>query len=622
MPVHDPNDKKDTRRAIQKVPTEIWLSILHQIIGVNIATDNYSSLFTTVPAALCLVNRQWNQIFTKSLYHQFRTTCHPKHNRTLWNFLRTLVLRPDLARHVRQLTMISTGLFASYAPLTIGELIATNRNLYNENLVRTASRQAGWEVPGFWRPWYSRADNYHSGNGRTDWNLGLEANRMLSQAWDFVRRLEDGSQDPDALERMYHGHYHAPLLALIIAHCTNVKHLYMHTPTTYAFFEDVMSWATHTAKKKERGRPGFLPLQKLESLHLAPALQRYPNDNARIGTPVPTTIDKDRAYHLLPMLKELVVMGAQISFEPGLSEKSTVEKLTLAYTIPADFSLDRILPTFTNLRQLTLKIKSEQHLHGPALHADLWTLFHPLADTLEYLDLHQSHFQFLNPANPFPDNDELEFCPLLHRFTKLKYLSTTPLILYGHQCSHDAPWKLQSHLPPNLISLGLYTENMDWLPDHIEDFENELAGLVVGGAARGLRAIVIDSAHDGQLPMTALRDAADTLGLFFRANGGRYLFFGGVETPFDDVSRPGVPAARALYKLEEKRVAECLPEGMEVHSFKGRLGAEPRRRPAELLLGVGDNVDKFRSWDEFQEGAREMRDFPTVYPAPKRQRQR
>ncbi|KAL2859895.1 uncharacterized protein BJX67DRAFT_386531 [Aspergillus lucknowensis] len=572
------------KAPIEKLPAEMLCYIVQQLVGTDVMADPYSYVYPSVPASLCLVNGRWNQILTPLLYCHYKFTAHPNQMKSLWCFLRTVVTRPELARLVRQLTVITTQPYAFYASESQVEFLKNLRRLYesNESWLTTAYTQAGWVEPTINRPFRaelregagsdSEGDNESIGPDDT---LAALAKLVL---YDFFftasERPDPSPQELARCESFFRRSYHDPLVALLSAHCPDLLRLSTHASFEDPFHDDILCWAAYSAT--DRSCPKALAFQRLENLSILPSIPYR-----GVSLLACTDILLERPYYRLPKLKEFFAMNARVKLgwagPVAVEHNSSIERLTIG-AFPRDrFDYDNFFGMMKNLTHLTISLPRDSTvIHGPSLHDTVWKSLKRFQDQLEYLDIYQGNFHYLPADDAFPNDDALSFCPPLPKFTKLKYLATTPLLLYGHNCHHGKKRRLKQHLPPHLVSLGLYTENNDWLKDHITYIDTELTDLVEIASRNDIQSIVVDSAPGGAFPIETIRDGCARWQVKFRANGGNCLFFGGYETAFMDVSRPDFTTDLCQFRLHAKQAAEIIPRGMKIYGFEGKLNVGRR----------------------------------------------
>ncbi|KAL4806828.1 hypothetical protein BDV18DRAFT_159997 [Aspergillus unguis] len=567
----------------EKLPAEIWFKILVEIVGTDPILDPYSYHYGFVPASLCLVNRRFNRYFTPILYYRFDFDGNMNQCKRLWLFLRTIVARPDLAELVRESTM-TTHRYPETPPFErdMGRTKLGNifKGFYkkNKSTFEQAAKQAGFHTIG--RPdsdasltEYAKELLYDEFGGRFH-KLHGSFDSFYNQFWNEL-----------GPEKTYQG----PLLALILAHLPSLTRLTYNSVDGKPFFW----WIVTRAGKKglsDCARPG-LAFQNLEVLMVAPWYKVDRTDilgqlieNSRFRT---LGLGSDAPYYRLPKLKELVVVPSYV--KDIEQHTNALEKITLT---EIDGRLDKyavLIQGSRNLRHLTLHfgyapgrsgIRSPYPAYTPlGLHQQLWPMLYHLKGQLEYLDLYQDKIDYLPGDDYFPYYESKSWCPCLDEFTKLRQLSITLLLLLaGHRCKHNAPEKMRSHLPPNIETLGLYCEDSTWMADYL-DLGAELEEVVIAGAAgRKLRSIVTD--ESGTIPLGTMQKAALRYSMPLHADGAKYLFYGGKESPFAnefEYYQGRITEPQLLQKLCDKKVAGySIPRGLEVYGIKGQLGSFKR----------------------------------------------
>ncbi|PTU23244.1 hypothetical protein P175DRAFT_0530351 [Aspergillus ochraceoroseus IBT 24754] len=518
------------------LPRETCAQIIQDVVGGRPERD--ADYFGSVPAAACLVNRHWNMIFTPLLYSRYEFKGNWKLVKSPWCFLRTLVLRPDLAAYITHLTLTTNGIVdAEY-----GE----DPEQYYEELFKDN------------HDWYLQA-MYQAGFVSTHFPT-----RALTRAATELLRCELNSN------------YQKPLTALILAHCPNLKRLRYHACDLDPFLDTILAYATGDPRIQHGHRPFALAFQKLESLYLGSRCQL--SSSGRIVPGRSIQIGECRPYQRLPQLKELVLLETKFAenFSSMRHSPNNIQQLTLGFTKhPAQ--LDLMLSLSPKLTQLSLFLLGKHPREGVSFHRELWGMLDKLKDNLEYLDIYQGKFHYTSDTTDFfPDDDDLSFCPKLPQFKKLRQLNITPLLLNGHRCKHAPGKRLSSHLPPNLESLGLYGQDAAWIAHFLPALDRELEGVAVAGAARSLKSIVVDDERGPNglgmcLPYFRMRDAAASHAIRFHSFARGVLLYGGADTPFGMSTYSRLPVGAFALDYALCHVWDVIPHGMEVHNFKGRL---------------------------------------------------
>ncbi|KAL2830315.1 hypothetical protein BDW59DRAFT_158644 [Aspergillus cavernicola] len=590
------------------LPMEILHIINEYVAGGRFNKPNEPGNFSgKLPPHVCLVNRHWSHIFTPVLYTHFMFHGNVNKLKSLWGFLRTVVQRQELAAHVKELTLTTWDIFADFHPDDMREafmLIWENTKLFDmfctpETLKPTRNAATLPEMAYAWfranylnkssetikhgqragiKAWYAKAFyKLHR-----EWMKPLLA-QVLDDRTDSARRTLrtgqlalgiDGGRVP----------YQGPLVALLIAVCPELLRLNCDVwgAGLDPYYERVMRIATgkHPLPAVFRNRH---PLSRLEVLRLAgrqPPVRGLGTNTHRGEVSLSDVIP----YWQLPNLKDLTVLNA--TMYNAIAETkipSTIQSITLR----GEFShlhLPSLFALTPNLRHVSLKIATHDSIvdhtspNGPFRYGWTWRMLYRLKDQLEYLDLHQSPFP--DDLQHIPTTDEngdpvVPYCPPLREFTNLRQLNITPMGLYGHQCDHMEGHKFPNHLPPNLISLGIYTDDHPWTQNYFTMLDTELegaakAGTVVNGGS--LRAIVVDR-DGGLLPTEKLEAVARLNGMFFDFDGQKYLLFAGKKTRWGHMN---TDSDREYWEdlEDEYEPWRVIPRGMEVSGIKGRLRVE------------------------------------------------
>lgn len=187
------------------------------------------------------------------------------------------------------------------------------------------------------------------------------------------------------------------------------------------------------------------------------------------------------------------------------------------------------------------------------IHHDLWSALGPLQKTLAYLDIYQqtspssSSSSSSRAHNTSEEKLDFDFCCPLKRFTNLRTLSITPLLLRGNCSRHKPPLQLLNHLPLDLDSLTIYDSDRDWDWDSIEDFEIQLETIPRHKYTRlsSIVVVVPPLMGDGRLPYRRMERWAKAKGIDFKTGRGFLLPFGGRDSWF----------GRWTYKVLKRRLA-------------------------------------------------------------------
>ncbi|CEN61702.1 hypothetical protein ASPCAL08352 [Aspergillus calidoustus] len=608
--------------TIDSLPNELLNHIVVQLVGCDPRTDPCAYVYRRVPSALCLVSRRWKQVVTPFLYANFHYDGHPTKIESLWLFARTVVTRPALARLVRQLDLTTKGFQHPHGFPDSVAFLRHLRDLYttNQESIKRAYKQVGWDRPYVQNPFFTHCRDALEASGElpdlsSEVTLEAYAKRSLFDHYNLdYNNLDLDESQILAVESTFKQGYLAPLYAIVHAHCPDLVRTHAHLAPTDVFHADIICWSGFGAT--DANRPQAIAFQKLESISIKPAISVDANGRARSAEQIgPCEITLQNCYYRLPKLKELFMMPARVrigSNEPWpISHDSPIQKLTLQIHQDERFDYAIFFSMLKNLRQLSLVLpRRDAYEHGLLLHHKLWKVLSHLQDTLEYLDIYQGDFisrpggpLILNPAAAAADtadtadtaantNAEAQkdptFCAPFAKFDKLKYLATTPLILHGNECPHYHGTKLASHLPPNLISLALYTENNSIERDAIFPLDTEERNLIAEAASLGIRAITLDSDINGPFPIDAFVEEAERHPhLSFQYDEPHRLLFGGDQAPFNDYSRPRfrVEAVRAKRNMTD--IPKIVPRGIEVFGWRGELeyGRKRGRRSMEGMYG-------------------------------------
>ncbi|KAL4968114.1 uncharacterized protein BDV14DRAFT_197344 [Aspergillus stella-maris] len=615
---------------IEDLPDEIWLNILCQMIGTNPDTDPYAYMFDSVPSELCLVNRRWNSFYTPFLYATVSFIYHLKQTKHIWLFLRTIVARPNLAQQVCQLALFNRGpelikdktrprfgiepsltSLHEYGTFAYRKAFLTGlQDLYrdNEDWLETAYQQAGWNESTKTRPWQSVIAVEKSGEPRRYSTLAQEAkNTLLDSFESCITELSEREKSRYAVyltgsEWHYLEEYHKPLMALIVAHCPSVHRLHMNATEDDGFLDDILCWASYGASHP--ACPKALCFQNVDELSIEPTTTSCIN------------IGIDRPYYRLPKLRTFVAGSASVSFgrkrRIPIEYNSCIQNLCLKVNRPG-FDWSNLLGVMTNLRQLSIclgidwarddsnddnaannasdfnneidndaVVDGEEYDTGKTItQSDLWNCLLQFKDQLEYLDIYQEE------SKKTYASEKKWFCPPLREFTKLRHLSITPRLLLGHECEHFPPRKFRNHLPPNILSIFLYTNShlqglqpcgngLDLLYGRVRQCATELEGIAIQGAQNGLRVIGIGAEDTGMVApfiLTKLREATARYGIQFIDNLHPYAFTGGRTAPLARATNRTISLDVLRSSVRGSRMGEVIPWPLKVFHVKGRLGA-------------------------------------------------
>ncbi|RDW64423.1 uncharacterized protein DSM5745_09834 [Aspergillus mulundensis] len=451
--------------TIDDLPDDILHKISIQLIEASPHTP--SAL-----APLCRVNQRWNTLFTPTLYTHFTYSGDPSSIPKLWSFLRTIHRRPDLASLVHSLILTTTHLNEP----TLAQAYHPDWTRFF-NMLRELA-----------------AENYH-------WVLEALAEGGMADLYDDVYAAffpaPSGQQPWDIV---HWGKYIQSLTALVMALCPNVTRLDVHVHPDDKFLKRTLNSAVASRSQMQLLKDidmdadldiafdtddddnevptspdstiSGLPFQNLQTLILSPAFSSVPGNNSNAGTLV---LGDEYPFHLLPNLKDLSIQGpnANIQITPGTQTTMTpIETLTLS-----NLRVQNLLPGLarlalpegstqaltSNLRSLTLTLPDIGAQNNNArLYSPLWAVLNHLRNQLVALDVQQT----VNEHNCTldlelePDSSRwahnLDMCTSLSTFPKLTRLNVSLWILVALNCTHPHPYRLISHLPPNVKELGIY----------------------------------------------------------------------------------------------------------------------------------------------------------------------
>ncbi|KAJ0425216.1 hypothetical protein BJY00DRAFT_308543 [Aspergillus carlsbadensis] len=593
---------------LPKLPLEVLDQINEYLTGGNPHKPYY---FGSVDSALCEVNSLWNRIFTPLLYAQFSYHGNINNVWSLWGFLRTLSERPDLAAQVNELTITTWDIYEPFVSTDMAwdtEFITEFSHLFR---VEAASSQGGLSAyftqAGHIRAAYRERMKAWHANAHYMWNQQWAAPLLRAFAMPQIPDTLPDSILTHADRALYNGQMHqghqGPLAALTIALCPNLRRLNydLWDLGQDSWFSRLVGYATgrNPLPPALANNP---PMQNLEVVRLAARMVKP------IGAPARRGLSEIADLYKLPAIRELTWMNAVMPrlFDPpqpggGSSPNpSTIQRLTINGDLVRGPQIPSLLPWMQNLRQLSLKMTGD-YAHtthdpsdGPIRWSWLWKQLYFLRDQLEFLDLYQRPFpltgteQFVFETRIKGGKDgkggkdakemvEMEgFCPPLAEFSKLVQLNITPLGLYGYDCQHAQGKRLRAHLPPKLISLGLYTDDDGkWVDNYMPNLATELENIAIGGSeveGGTLKAIVIDDPKAGEnITSAKLETAARRLGMFYSGEARTFLFYAGTETIWGGMNDPVVRKIVLKSGGEERKPERVIPKGMVVHDVKGTL---------------------------------------------------
>ncbi|KAL3466404.1 hypothetical protein BJX64DRAFT_14024 [Aspergillus heterothallicus] len=599
-----------------KLPSEICGSIFEFAVGGKIRECGYA--FPLEIKGWRLVNRSWNSYLTPLFYSSFVFHNNPNTIATLWRFLRLVVLDSEKAGYVQQLTFTAMELEVEFNPRNasdvlfdiytnvvdvwfnepiddLSDLDAVRRQLNKTYLTAydTIKPKARSKI----RDLYYRAlfqKNRHWLTGVMD-DIGFDQAGHVGEGMN--QRAERMLFKGDA----YSG-YHCPLVAIILAHCTNVRELNMSVWPSREdrWLDTILGHAT----ERWPGTPLPLksrPLQQLQYLSIAPKPDRSFIDKV---TNTPCVVDNHRPYLRLPNLKEFNALHCEV--DKSIFENTAPTKITALTINGPEFDrvhLAQVLKLTPQIRHLSLSLSGEAtamqtgalrptRLKGPAFYTELWKILLPLKDQLEYLDLHQNHMAYNTYRAWFLARQDISTCAPLAQFPKLRHLNVPILVMAGHnRCPHPSgdttnpnAHFLTAHLPPNIESLGLYTGGSELLATYLQDYESCLADIASSKKSPHIRAIVLDNmtgAKEDKLHDAKLERAASRAGIFYQKQGGLFLLYGGWEAPFARtcVRSRTVTQLKIVQIRRGERPGLVIPFGMKVSGFEGKL-VDGRKRTA------------------------------------------
>ncbi|KAL4787061.1 hypothetical protein BJX76DRAFT_354473 [Aspergillus varians] len=284
------------------LPRELFLQIFYDTIGGK--PDRWMYCYHVLPADLCLVNKQWYRALTPLLYSRFEFTGHGEHAKSLWGFFRTIILRPELAGHIRML-----GFTMAWTPVRPPKTAALYRK--NAKIVRQAIEQAEAEL--------RQAD-------------------------------------------------HRSLVALVLAHAPNLAILQLHVLRDDPWLDAILAHAISRTGSSSGGtdaapRPEAVAFQSLQTLYIASGeTPRFYGRNAHQTRHVsyPARMNAQRAFLRLPNLQELQLIDAQLDEDVLVSaaqaeEESALTQLTIAFRSPVE-NIKPVLRYTSRLTHLSLAL--------------------------------------------------------------------------------------------------------------------------------------------------------------------------------------------------------------------------------------------------------------------------
>ncbi|KAL4881861.1 hypothetical protein BJY04DRAFT_217928 [Aspergillus karnatakaensis] len=583
------------RHHIDALPDELLQLIMIQYLGCDPTKEK--RFYGKIPTKWCLVSRRWCGVFSEYLYSHFTFDGEPQNYKKLWCFLRTVYESPGLAKYVKHVTMVtSNGFQAEHRPgLFDGPRGPDHPHKEDSNKEEWMRSLARLSEANF--PWLRKAMQ-EAGLG----HMVKRAKQML------IDRLNQKNQ-----KRLYVAVkklYTQPLIATILAHCGNIRRLHLHVSPADNFYRTVLYHATTKDHGPRNPAPLRIAFQKLVILTVTPAWFIEPSqeledayDTYRYNS---INIGDDDPYYLLPKLTDFTALGCTVRFDPrtlkhdeeGWTGHSSIRKLTLSWATAHRFQFEALATMLPNLTQLTMALPGETIRHaGPNFYYNIWSILAIWEQTLEHLDIYQPRFMRLQPLpGPIDQNDpeyapeivtdsNRDYCFTLANFIALKHLSVPLIILGAYECEHDThtgpKTKLTDHLPPNLLSLGLYITPTDKV------LEVPPQTIAVRACIRQLKK------HLLKIPEWAATKKPPLKGFYFTGGDkvpwedmftefflreiqknlceNNVAFFGGISTTAGDLDRAGVSWEKLTKNIDKHGAKDFLPVGLEVHGQVGEL---------------------------------------------------
>ncbi|KAL3443242.1 hypothetical protein BJX65DRAFT_209167 [Aspergillus insuetus] len=516
------------------LPREIFLQIIYDAIGGK--PDQWMYCYSILPADFCVLNKSWYHALNPLLYSRFEFNGSAEATKSLWGFFRAIILRPELAGHIRMLGLTSECKPAP-PPKTAG--------LYRKNakLVQRAIAQAG-----------------------------------LGHVGDAEAELRQAD--------------HRALVALILAHTPNLAMLQLHVAREDPWLDTILAHAINHRNRNGSDVPDALAFQSLRTLYLASA--ETPPINARNRyqshhVSYPARMNKQRAFLRLQNLQELQLIDAQLDDDltTNQAEENHLTQLTIAFRSPVE-NLNLVLNYTTKLTHLSLSLSITGRHYNLQMHQDMWNALIPLRNQLLYLDLYSPEMNrdpegYESERTPrselFKAYKDLSFCCPLRRFPRIRQLSITPLLLLGHNCRHEPPLKFVNHLPPNCESFALYGGERLWILSYIEKLAEEMALIPHNNPPFHLNSIVVNApwppTWSGRLPYGAMVGICKEKRIMFNTAGRDFMFYGGENMHFAKVTHNA--AVRSETKKEwlvRRKMADVMPRGLVVDGERGTLDEE------------------------------------------------
>lgn len=459
-----------------QLPAEINHLILEFAVGGSLSDGCFFSL---MPAKWRLISRIWNEYATPFVYNSF--SFHGSRNRIhlLWKFLHAVVTRPDRAAMVRQLELTTIRINEEFSihnnlrfqvlrivrgyvvyPQADRETVRHIRAQYSQGNCRLhpehSERIKSWYYRKLYKDnqtWFDQAMT-DVGFDKGPHDLKAIAGRLLDQ--------DNASDD-----------YHCSLYALLVAYCPNLRWLTIHNhqPMMDPWLGRVLGYAI--GKHADLLCLDHVPMQMVTVLRVAPRLPVM--DRSRLAdvlTAYRCVISEEyHPYHRLPRLKHLV--GCGMIFSPPVGHikdpeqnPSKIESLFLFGTGIRGLRLRGLLRLSPKLRKFALHLPGDYYTTSGRFETNdasfilsLWSMLDSFKDQLEYLDIRYDRLKPRTFNSWFRAGTS--FCCPLAQFPQLRQLSIPIFLIIGHNCQHTGSLALCNHLPPNIVTLGLYTANMN-----------------------------------------------------------------------------------------------------------------------------------------------------------------
>ncbi|KAL2847510.1 hypothetical protein BJY01DRAFT_212459 [Aspergillus pseudoustus] len=515
------------------LPREVFLQIIYDVIGGK--PDQWMYCYGLLPPDLCLVNWAWYHALTPLLYSRFEFNASGERAHALWGFFRAIILRPELAGHIRML-----GLTNACKPVKPPKTAALYRK--NAKVVQRAIGQAGLE---------------HVGDAEAE-----------------LRKAD-----------------HRSLVAMILAHAPNLAMLQIHVAREDPWLDTILAHALARRNSDSSDAPEAVAFQSLRALYIASA-EAPPIDSRSTyrshHVSYPARMNQQRAFLRLPKLQELQILDAQLDDDLASIEleENSLTQLTIAFRSPVE-NFKPVLQYTSKLTHLSLSLSITGRHYDMQMRLDMWDALLPLRNQLIYLDLYSPEMNrapdgYEHERTPrselFKPYTHLSYCCPLRQFPKIRQLNITPLLLLGHRCRHDTPLKFVNHLPPNCESLALYGGEQSWIIYYIEQLADEMAAIPQNKQPHfpRLYSIVVDAPWPptwaGRLPYRGMIDICKEKRIMFNTAGSSFLFYGGEKTHFGRLTHDSARGrdVRETWVVERKN-RDVMPRGIVVDMQRGTL---------------------------------------------------